>query len=457
MELTIIGAGYVGLTTGAVLAELGHVVTIVDCDRRKVDRLKEGIMPFYEPGLDGLVSDQLRTGRLQFENEITITNQTELVMVCVGTPPNEDGSPDLGALTSVVDDLAKQLLLGQIVLTKSSVPPGTNSWICKRLSDAGIREMDCPVVSNPEFLREGTAIEDTRRPSRMVFGIDDRLSLAPRNELLERLYELYRGIHSPLLVTNWEGAELVKYGSNAFLAAKISYINELSCICDAYGADIRDVSCGIGMDPRIGPDFLKAGLGYGGSCLPKDLSALAYCAESRGVTSHMFEEIGSINERQMLAYAKQFLTEIDTERSSKINTEQKIRVAVWGIAFKPETDDTRMSPAITFMKQLLAWGVEVHAYDPMAIFSAHGLYLHDDPYAALLNADGLAVVTDWPVFAMNQVNWAFVKETMRGSVVLDARNIYHFGHLEKYGLIPVGIGRPLLQHQSIISEMRGNS
>jgi len=426
MKVCMIGAGYVGLSTATVLAELGHDVTCVDTDTEKVAQLERGRLPFYEPGLDELVARAREQGRLAFTADLRGgLDDASVVMLTVGTPALPDGRCDLSSVWQAVDTLAHTLSHPATVIIKSTVPPGTADRIRRYLAEAGHDENAVHVVANPEFLREGSAVTDTRHPDRIVVGVTSR-------EALARVRALYRGIEAPYVVTSPTGAEMIKYAANAFLATKISFINEMARICDAYGVTIDDVAEGIGLDSRIGRAFLRAGLGYGGSCLPKDVAALIHTARDKGVEPLLLPAVQQVNVTQPDVYA-------DKLRDALGGLAGK-HVAIWGIAFKPDTNDVRASQALALIDRLLAAGCTVRAYDPLARCTRPDVAWAADPYQAAGNADALVVATEWEIF--RHADWERVKAVMRGNVVVDGRNCLTPESLQSHGLRYVGVGRP---------------
>lgn len=425
MNVCVIGAGYVGLTTAAVLSEIGHDICCVDKDRQKIEELQHGRVPLHESGLAELIEKHTKTGRLRFSNETNdAIEHNEVVLIAVGTPPAVDGSPDLTAIDEVTKAIARSIQSYKLILTKSTVPPGTNSRIDQTLRES-VDDNLFDVVSNPEFLREGTAIEDSLHPNKIVVGTKNR-------KIVDTIRSLYHGIDAPYIITTYEGAELIKYASNAFLATKISFANELAHICDVYGASISDVTTGLGTDPRIGPDFLGAGLGYGGSCLPKDLNALEHTALRKGVMPILLYAVKNINDSQINVYIHK-LEQALSELKGK-------QITVWGLAFKSETDDTRFSPSVKLIEKLIEKGCVVHTYDPLAreekISESVRFY---EIYASVVDSDALVIATDWKMF--KQTDWQKVCSLLRGDLILDARNCLDAEAVESCGLRYTGVAR----------------
>lgn len=425
MRICIVGAGYVGLTTAAALADFGHEVLCVDLEKSKIDSLRQGKVPIYEPGLDELINNNLKDNRLFFSAQVEESIEDyPVILIAVGTPAQEDGSSDLTFINQVVNVIASTTHGYKIIITKSTVPPGTNEWIHQTLVEKGINEDLFDVVSNPEFLREGLALWDLYHPNKIVFGTKTE---RPIKELI-KLYE--RG-NAPYIFTSLTGAELIKYASNAFLATKISFANEMARICDAFEVDYTDIAKGLGTDPRIGQYFLNSGLGFGGSCLPKDLSSLKYSALRKNVDTKLLDAVREVNDAQIELYLSKLTTALPNITGKQIT--------VWGVTFKPGTDDLRSSPAITFIKQLIEKGCRVHTYDPMVQLELSGVYSHTDRYESVKNSDALIIATEWPQFL--ESDWLEVKSRMKGSIVLDARNCIDEKLVRQQGLIFLGIGK----------------
>ncbi|OKO93177.1 UDP-glucose dehydrogenase [Geobacillus proteiniphilus] len=427
MNICIIGAGYVGLTTAAVLAELGHEVHCIDHDERKIRLLNNGEVPFYEPGLEELIAKN--DNYLTFSGRWDDIKRAAVVVICVGTPPRPDGGTDLRYIEAVLDRLATTIKSYKTIVTKSTVPPGTNEWMRAELIRKGVKPQLFRIVSNPEFLREGSAVYDMFHPDKIVVGLepDDDQSLAV-------MQAVYAGINAPYLTTSLTGAELIKYAANAFLATKISFINEMARICDAFAVDVNDIARGIGLDPRIGPHFLRAGLGYGGSCFPKDVKALEHAARSRQVEPHLLKAVQTVNATQ-LDVCFQKLNEQLAPLTDK-------KIAVLGISFKPNTDDTRFSPAEALIRRLSENGCTVAAYDPKATLSEPLARVTQvqSVHEAIQGADGLVIATDWDEF--RTLDWGQVKAAMNGTFVFDGRNCLDRHAVEQSGLRYMGVGRP---------------
>ncbi|MCL1631310.1 UDP-glucose/GDP-mannose dehydrogenase family protein [Sporolactobacillus sp. CPB3-1] len=425
MDICVVGAGYVGLTTSAVLAELGHRVTCVDQNKEKTDLLNQGGIPIYEEGLSSLVKENTQKKRLFFSDQVMIhLSRHPIILIAVGTPPNENGSTNLTFVKNVVQLIAKSMHGHKTIVIKSTVPPGTNEWIIRTLINQGVDRQLFDVVSNPEFLKEGTAVADSLHPHRIVIGAENK-------QAADRVRSLFKNIDAPVIHTSLTGAELIKYASNAFLAAKISFINEISRICDVYGADIKDVQKGLAADPRINPYFLNAGLGYGGSCFPKDLSALIYSAESKSLDPVLLKAVTQVNETQIDIYLHKLIQHIPEPRNKQIT--------VWGLTFKPDTDDLRDSQSIKLIRQLLQIGCSVHTYDPMADLNSAEVTGHRELYASVRQSDVLIIATEWHQFL--EADLEKVKKNMRGNLLLDCRNVLDPARAKKHGFHYVGVGR----------------
>lgn len=432
MKITVVGTGYVGLVTGTCLAETGNDVICVDCDRAKVESLRQGHVPIYEPGLSELVQRNVAAGRLQFTTELAQAAAARLIILAVGTPPAGDGNVDLSALWAVVDAIAPYLMPETIVVLKSTVPVGTNAAVTARLEKlTGFR---CNVASNPEFLKEGAAIEDFMKPDRVVIG-------TRREEVMELLWDLYQPYlrtDKPLLAMSPESAEMTKYVANALLSTKISFINEMANLCECAGADINDVRRGIGHDSRIGFAFLFPGCGYGGSCFPKDVRALAALARQYGVQPRVLEAVHEVNEQQKTVMVAKIEQHFQDQLQGRV-------IAVWGLSFKPGTDDIREAPSLVLIERLLARGAKLRVYDPEAIANVRQLFGPQLTYCArrddaIDGADALAIMTEWKQFI--HPDFEQIKARMRTPVVFDGRNIYQPQRMREAGFTYYSIGRP---------------
>jgi len=435
MKIAVVGTGYVGLVTGTCFAESGNDVTCIDIDQTKIARLKKGEIPIYEPGLSELVEHNADAGRLHFTSDLAAAVQpAQLVFLAVGTPSAADGSADLSGLWKAVDDLAAHLSADAIVVTKSTVPVGTNAEICERLKRRTSR--DCHVASNPEFLKEGAAIEDFMKPDRVVVGVRDNHV----GEVLRELYAPFLRTEKPFLVMSPESAEMTKYVANALLSTKISFINEVANLCERMSADINDVRRGIGHDSRIGFAFLFPGVGYGGSCFPKDVRALSWLAKNVGIEPAILDAVDSVNTRQKSIIPDK----IEKHFGGKLKGHT---VAIWGLAFKPRTDDIREAPALVLIDRLLAGGAKVQVHDPEAMANVRQIYADkiayaDHPYAALEGAEALAIMTEWKEFL--QPDFAQMRAAMKTPVVFDGRNVYSRSQMKAAGFTYHSIGRAIV-------------
>ncbi|HEY0003329.1 MAG TPA: UDP-glucose/GDP-mannose dehydrogenase family protein [Pyrinomonadaceae bacterium] len=432
MHIAVIGTGYVGLVTGACFAEFGVDVTCVDVDAAKITRLAKGDVPIYEPGLEQLVEKNTHAGRLRFTTDIKSTIEESLVIfIAVGTPPKDDGSADLRYIEAAARSIAECMNGYKVIVTKSTVPIGTGEYLRKFIREHQQIQHNFGIVSNPEFLREGAAINDFMRPDRVVIGSRDEEAVAIMRDLYRPLYL----IEAPFVVTSLEAAELSKYAANAFLATKISFINEIANLCDRIGCDVHDVAKAMGMDRRIGSKFLHPGPGFGGSCFPKDTSALSMVAREFGCESRIVDAVIEVNRMQREA----MLPKIE----KLVGTLEGKTVAVLGLSFKPETDDMREAPAVDIIKGILARGATVRAYDPVAMPEAAkvlpDITYAEDEYAAVTGADALVFVTEWNQFRALDMNR--IRELMRSPRIADLRNIYEPQAMRELGFDYVGVGR----------------
>jgi UDPglucose 6-dehydrogenase len=432
MKIAVVGTGYIGLVAGTCFADSGNHVTCVDVDARKIAQLNSGQLPIYEPGLAEMVEHNTAANRLFFTTDLaSAVRAAELVFLAVGTPSAADGSADLSSLWRVVDAIADHLSPGAIVVVKSTVPVGTSCEMSRRLKERTGRE--CDVASNPEFLKEGAAIEDFIKPDRVVVGVR-RPEVA---DALRALYAPFLRTEKPFLVMSPESAEMTKYVANALLATKISFINEMANLCERTRADINDVRRGIGHDSRIGFAFLFPGAGYGGSCFPKDVRALASTARLAGADPQILDVVDRINTRQKSIIPDKIEQHFAGRLAGRT-------VAVWGLAFKPRTDDIREAPALVLIDRLLASGAKVQAHDPEAIANVRRVYgdkliYAEQPYDALAGADALAIMTEWKEFL--QPDFAHMRSLMRAPVVFDGRNLYSPRQMKAAGFTYYSIGR----------------
>ncbi|MFL6829305.1 MAG: UDP-glucose dehydrogenase family protein [Sphingomicrobium sp.] len=432
MRIAMIGTGYVGLVSGACLADFGHQVCCVDKDTAKIDGLNAGRMPIWEPGLEALVKANVERKRLTFSKDIDAgVTEAEAVFIAVGTPARRgDGHADLTFVFEAVRELARVIRPGTVVVTKSTVPVGTGDEIQRILDEEGVTGVS--VASNPEFLREGAAIADFKHPDRIVVGAEDE-------HTRDVLREIYRPLflnRAPILFTGRRTAELTKYAANAFLAVKISFINEVADLCEAVDADVQDVARGIGLDNRIGPKFLHAGPGYGGSCFPKDTLALLQTADKAGVDQRIVRTTVEVNDDRKAAMAGRVAEALGGELKGK-------RIGVLGLAFKPNTDDMREAPSIPLIQGLIERGAEVSAFDPVAREQAErvleGIAFAPDAYSAAADADALVIVTEWDEF--RALDLETLAGSMRGKVLVDLRNVYDREEAVEAGLAYYGVGR----------------
>ena len=439
MNITVIGTGYVGLVSGTCLAEVGNHVLCVDIDQRKIDRLNNGEIPIYEPGLEALVHKNVEEGRLSFSSSIEQgVDFGSILFIAVGTPPDEDGSADLQHVLSVATDIGRHMDDYRVVVTKSTVPVGTADKVRDAI-DTALKEkgstISFSVVSNPEFLKEGAAVEDFLKPDRIVVGAEDERAI----DLMRELYAPFNRNHERTIIMDIRSAEMTKYAANAMLATKISFMNEMANLAELLGADIENVRHGIGSDPRIGYYFIYPGCGYGGSCFPKDVQALHRTAKSVGYDAKVLDAVEAVNKRQKSVIVDKIVKRFGDDLTGK-------KFAVWGLAFKPETDDMREAPSRTIIEALWQRGAMIAAYDPVAEEEVERIYgerddldLVKDPYQALEDADGLIVVTEWKVFRSPDLEDMLSK--MKAPVIFDGRNIFQPATIRKAGFEYFGIGR----------------
>ena len=439
MRLTIFGSGYVGLVTGACMAEMGNHVLCYDIDEAKIDRLNDGDIPIYEPGLEALIERNVEAGRLEFTTDVKKAVDYGLFQfVSVGTPPDEDGSADLKHVIAVAKAIGENMDDYRIVVDKSTVPVGTADKVKAEIQaqlTARSSSLEFDVVSNPEFLKEGAAIGDFMKPDRIIVGTDN-----PRTtELLKTLYEPFNRNHDRMITMDVRSAELTKYAANAMLATKISFMNEVANIAEQVGADIEQVRIGIGSDPRIGYHFIYPGAGYGGSCFPKDVRALAKSASQTGYTAELLEAVEALNFRQKDRLFDKISAHYGGDLAGKT-------IALWGLAFKPNTDDMREAPSRVLMEALWNAGASVRAYDPEAMAEAGRIYPEQDglvlcgsAHEALEDADALAIMTEWQQF--RSPDFDVIRESVSGKVIFDGRNLYEPGTVEGFGLAYYAIGR----------------
>ena len=432
MHISIIGTGYVGLVTGTCFAEFGNDVICVDKDEEKINNLNKGIVPVYEPGLDVLVAKNVKENRLTFTTDIKIATEKSLVIfIAVGTPPAKDGSADLQHVERVAKSIAQYINGYKVIVNKSTVPVGSGRWIKKVIEESLKTKIPFAVASNPEFLREGSAIEDFMRPDRVVIGAKADEAIAIMKDLYAPLYL----IETPIVVTNLESAELIKYASNAFLATKISYINEIATICERVGGDVHHVAKGMGLDKRIGSKFLHPGPGFGGSCFPKDTQALLQIAEKNGYDFKIVRSAVEVNKQQHIT----MLTKI---KHALGKLEGKL-LGILGLSFKPNTDDMREAPSIVIVKSLQKEGAKIKAFDPVAMQEAKkimpDILFCNDTYEVAKDSDALIFITEWNQF--RSLDLAKIKSLLKEPIVIDLRNIYEPDKMKEYGFKYYCVGR----------------
>ncbi len=443
MKIIVVGTGYVGLVSGTCFAEMGIDVTCVDVDVQKIEMLNKGVMPIYEPGLDDMVFRNVQAGRLHFTTDLSaVLEDAEVVFSAVGTPPDEDGSADLQYVLDVARTVARHITHYTVLVTKSTVPVGTaekvKTVICEELAKRGA-DVQFDVASNPEFLKEGAAIKDFMSPDRVVVGVEsDRAK-----QLMTKLYRPFLLNNFRVLFMDIPSAEMTKYAANAMLATRISFMNDIANLCELVGADVNMVRKGIGSDARIGQKFLYAGCGYGGSCFPKDVQALVRTAEGVGYDMRVIRAVEEVNAMQKEVLYKKLLRHVDeADLAGKT-------FALWGLAFKPNTDDMREAPALVLIDQLRSKECQVRVFDPVAMPETerilemrygkeHGVYMAKDVYDAVLDADALFIVTEWQEFRLP--SWKVVMKAMKGNLVIDGRNIYEKAELKEMGIRYEGIG-----------------
>jgi UDPglucose 6-dehydrogenase len=443
MKISVIGTGYVGLVTGTCLAESGNDVVCMDIDKKKIEMLKAGIVPIYEPGLEELIKRNMLHERLRFTTEMSLAvKSSDIIFIAVGTPPGDDGSADLKYVINVAREIGKHMNGYKVVVNKSTVPVGTGERV--KVAVAGKTRFKFDVVSNPEFLKEGAAVDDFMKPDRVVIGADS----ARAREIMQDLYSSFVRKGDRTLVMDIRSAEMTKYASNAMLATKISFINEMANICASMGADIDHVRRGMGYDRRIGFEFLFPGVGYGGSCFPKDVKALAQTAQENGIEAKVLKSVEAVNKRQKTVLSDMIIrhfTGKGTSRGTKTRKPLAGRtIALWGLSFKPRTDDMREAPSVVIINGLLRAGATIKAHDPVAMNEARGIFKNriqfiEDDYEALRGADALAVVTEWSEF--RRPDFQKIKKLLRKPLIFDGRNIYDQAELRKMGFTYYGIGR----------------
>ncbi|GAB6099390.1 UDP-glucose 6-dehydrogenase TuaD [Halanaerocella petrolearia] len=438
MKLTVVGTGYVGLVSGACFAELGNEVICVDIDEEKIEGLKNGVMPIYEPGLKEIVDRNYDNGNLKFTTSLEEgIKESDIIFIAVGTPSQEDGGADLSAVKAVAQEIAQHINGYKIVIDKSTVPVGTGDWVEELIAEQKEADYGFDVVSCPEFLREGSAVDDTMHPDRIVIGTES-------DKAADILDELHQSFDAPILHTDRYSAEMIKYAANAFLATKISFINEIANICERTGGDVAEVAKGIGLDHRISDKFLRAGVGFGGACFPKDTKAIVKTAEEHGYDFKVVNSVVETNKLQkqtLVNKLKRELPELDGKT-----------VSVLGLAFKPNTDDMREAPSRTVVKQLLEAGAEVKAYDPIAMEEAEGIFGADiqyceEVYDAIEDTDALILVTEWDEF--QDLDLDQVEELLNNSIFIDGRNCYDVDEMKERGFAYYSVGRPAVNNKEL--------
>jgi UDPglucose 6-dehydrogenase len=437
MKITVVGTGYVGLVSGACFSEVGIQVICVDVNQQKIDGLREGIMPIYEPGLEELVKRNHTQGRLKFSTNLSDAIQdADVVFIAVGTPPGEDGSADLKYVLAVADEIGQYMSSYLVVATKSTVPVGTGEKVKAVIQKALVeRSIEIPysVASNPEFLKEGAAVDDFMRPDRIVIGVNDLRA----EEVMKRLYKPFQLNGDRMIFMDIPSAEMTKYAANAMLATKISFMNDIANLCEKVGANANMVRKGIGTDSRIGNKFIYPGVGYGGSCFPKDVKAIIRTAGQVGYRLRVLEAVEEVNEDQKQVIVRKVIGHFGEDLSA-------LSFAVWGLSFKPNTDDMREAPAVVIINEILARGGKVKTFDPVAMEEARHLYLGDtveysnNPYDACIDSDALVLVTEWNEFRVP--SWEVISKLLNRKVVFDGRNLYDKEYLEKAGFDYFGIG-----------------
>ena len=437
MKITVVGTGYVGLVSGACFSDVGIEVVCVDVDQKKIENLKNGIMPIYEPGLEEIVVRNYQSGRLQFSTNLADAIQgSDVAFIAVGTPPGEDGSADLKYVLAVADEIGRSMTDFIVVATKSTVPVGTGKKVQAAIQaalDQRGSDLTFAVASNPEFLKEGAAVEDFLRPDRIVIGVENERA----EQIMRRLYKPFQLSGDRMIYMDIPSAEMTKYAANSMLATKISFMNDIANLCELVGANANMVRKGIGSDSRIGTKFIYPGIGYGGSCFPKDVKAIIRTAREYGYNLRVLQSVEDVNEAQKEVLFKKVMSHFGDDLKGKT-------FAIWGLSFKPNTDDMREAPAIVIIDQLLAAGAQVKAYDPIAMKEAQEHYIGDkityceNAYEACVDADALLLVTEWSEFRIP--SWNVLSKLLKNKLVFDGRNIYDPAYLKELGFTHYGIG-----------------
>ena len=432
MKISCVGCGYVGLVAGTCLADMGNEVTCCDIDKSKINKLKRGVIPIYEPGLKDMFERNVKGKRLRFSSDMKDTiKKSDIIFITVGTPPGRNHEADLCAVESVAGQIGKNMKSYKLIVNKSTVPVGTAELVKKIVRKNQTEKFEFDVISNPEFLREGEAVKDFTNPDRIVIGTDSE-------KAEEIMMSIYRGIaraDKPVFITDIKSAEMIKYASNAMLATRISFMNEIAQLCEKVGADVKSVAKGVGLDNRIGPRFLQAGMGYGGSCFPKDVKALSELMKQNKVKDKLLSAVNTINEDQ-----RKFIFQKIKKLISPLKGKS---IAIWGLAFKPKTDDIREAPSIDIIRELQRSGAKVRAFDPVAKINAKkvlkGVTFCSDPYSTVKGCDALLVATEWNEF--RTLDFEHVKRLLKQPNIIDGRNIYEPEEMRKAGFNYVGIGR----------------
>ena len=432
MKISCVGCGYVGLVAGTCLADMGNEVTCCDIDKSKINKLKRGVIPIYEPGLKDMFERNVKGKRLRFSSDMKDTiKKSDVIFITVGTPPGRNHEADLCAVESVAGQIGKNMKSYKLIVNKSTVPVGTAELVKKIVRKNQTEKFEFDVVSNPEFLREGEAVKDFTNPDRIVIGTDSE-------KAEEIMMSIYRGIaraDKPVFITDIKSAEMIKYASNAMLATRISFMNEIAQLCEKVGADVKSVAKGVGLDNRIGPRFLQAGMGYGGSCFPKDVKALSELMKQNKVKDKLLSAVNTINEDQ-----RKFIFQKIKKLISPLKGKS---IAVWGLAFKPKTDDIREAPSIDIIRELQKSGAKIRAFDPVAKINAKkvlkGVTFCSDPYSTVKGCDALLVATEWNEFRV--LDFEHVKRLLKQPNIIDGRNIYEPDEMRKAGFNYLGVGR----------------
>ena len=432
MKISCVGCGYVGLVAGTCLADMGNEVTCCDIDKSKINKLKRGVIPIYEPGLKDMFERNVKGKRLRFSSDMKDTiKKSDVIFITVGTPPGRSHEADLCAVESVAGQIGKNMKSYKLIVNKSTVPVGTAELVKKIVRKNQTEKFEFDVISNPEFLREGEAVKDFTNPDRIVIGTDSE-------KAEEIMMSIYRGIaraDKPVFITDIKSAEMIKYASNAMLATRISFMNEIAQLCEKVGADVKSVAKGVGLDNRIGPRFLQAGMGYGGSCFPKDVKALSELMKQNKVKDKLLSAVNTINEDQ-----RKFIFQKIKKLISPLKGKS---IAIWGLAFKPKTDDIREAPSIDIIRELQKSGAKIRAFDPVAKINAKkvlkGITFCSDPYSTVKGCDALLVATEWNEFRV--LDFEHVKRLLKQPNIIDGRNIYEPDEMRKAGFNYLGVGR----------------